>query len=89
MRSRFASVSTSSGSTAADVLVRLFGLLHVAELLFEGLGEPLAEHALDFLVLGVEAEHVGVRVGELLPAAVDPGRHAGPLRPRARRAGTP
>ena len=55
---------------AEDVLVRLLGLRDVAELVLERLREALADRALHVGV-GVQAEDVGVRVGERLPAAVD------------------
>ena len=53
-----------------DVFVRLLGFVDVAELVFERLGETTPDRALDVRVV-VEAEDVGVRVGERLPAVVD------------------
>src|SRR6185436_19953113 len=52
------------------VAVHFLDLRDVAELLLERAREPTADDALYVRVL-VEAEDVGVRVGELLPAAVD------------------
>ncbi len=54
---------------AEHVLVGLLGLLDVAQLILEDAREALADGGLHRLV-GVYAEHVGVRVGEQLPAAV-------------------
>ena len=70
MRSRFASASASSSSTREDVAVRLDRLVDVAELVLERLREATTDRALDVLSC-VQAEDVGVRVGEGLPAAVD------------------
>ena len=53
-----------------DVAVRLDRLVDVAELVLERLREATTDRALDVRVV-VEAEDVGVRVGERLPAAVD------------------
>jgi len=56
-----------------DVLVRLLGLGDVAEVVFERLGEPLADGALNDGI-GVRAEDVRVCVRESLEAGVDDAR---------------
>ncbi len=58
------------GLDGEDVAVGLDRLVDVAELVLERLREPAPDGALDVRVV-VEAEDVGVRVGEGLPAAVD------------------
>ena len=60
---------------AEHVAVRLFGLGDVAELFFERARQATTDHPLHLRIL-VHTEHVGVGVGELLPAAVDQARQA-------------
>src|ERR1019366_2380469 len=61
------------GVDSEDVLVRLFGLGHVAELVLERAREAAADALLN-LWIRVRAEHVCISVGERLPPALDAGR---------------